>query len=88
MIKEIINKKVTKNGKLINYLKDTVAVSLSVQIVIAPIIIYFYKTISFTFIISNILSRIFNKYNNNFWLYNFSNILCISRYIYISREII
>lgn len=38
------------------YIKETIATSLAVQIVIAPIMIYTSKTLSLTFIISNLLT--------------------------------
>lgn len=43
-------------NKIKKYLKQTLAVSISVQIVIMPIILYNYKSISLTFLITNILT--------------------------------
>lgn len=41
-----------------SYLKDICIVTISAQIIIAPIIIYYFNTISFTFIISNIIASL------------------------------
>lgn len=47
----------TKLEKIKNkYIKETIATSISVQIIIAPIMMYTAKTFSLTFIISNILT--------------------------------
>ncbi len=53
------SKKLTSNKyqeKIIRYIKNTSLVSLSAQIILIPIIVYNYKTISFTFLITNILT--------------------------------
>lgn len=71
-VTELINKFIKQKNKFINYIKGIVSVSLSVQIIIVPIMIYYYKTVSFTFLISNILTRIFNQYYYFVWIY-FSN---------------
>ncbi|MDE5830261.1 MAG: ComEC/Rec2 family competence protein [Clostridia bacterium] len=70
IIKDIIDKTIKRSGKCISYIKNTAAISLSVQIVISPVMMYFYKTISFTFLIANILSRFPNKHNYNLWFCN------------------
>lgn len=59
IIKDFIDSKIRKEGKIMEYLKTTIGISLAVQIMITPIMMYFHKTISFTFLISNILSGIF-----------------------------
>lgn len=56
IIKDFMDNKIRKNGKVIEYLKTTIGISLSVQIMIAPIMMYFHKTTSFTFLVANILS--------------------------------
>ena len=43
-------------NKLFTYIKDTSYVALSAQIILLPIIAYNYKTISITFVITNILT--------------------------------
>ena len=68
-ISQGLNKIIKRKGKIINYIKGIISVSLSVQTIIIPIMAYYYKTISITFLISNILSRFFNKYYNYFWVY-------------------
>lgn len=73
-VTSFINKFIKNKGKIIDYVKNTIAVSFSVQIVIIPIMIYYYKTISFTFFISAILSRIYNKCNYNIRIYPCNNI--------------
>lgn len=46
----------SNKNKIISYIKDIVIVSVSAQIMIMPIIAYNYKTISFTFFITNIFT--------------------------------
>ena len=46
----------TYKEKIIRYIKNTSLVSLSAQIVLIPIILYNYKTVSLTFLITNILT--------------------------------
>lgn len=46
----------TYKEKVIRYIKNTCLVSFSAQIILIPIIIYNYKTISLTFLITNILT--------------------------------
>lgn len=58
MAKEVIDRKIGKGGKFKEYLKNALAISTIVQLTIAPIIMYFYKTVSFTFLVANILSGI------------------------------
>lgn len=55
-INKILDKFIKKKSKIINYIKSIISVSLSVQIIIIPIMVYYYKTISLTFLISNILT--------------------------------
>lgn len=64
-VNKLLDKAISKDGKILKYIKGVLAISISVQIVIMPIMIYFYKTISFTFFIANILTRFFNQYNYN-----------------------
>lgn len=78
-VSNIINKIISKKGRIISYIKSIISVSISVQIVIIPIMMYYYKTISFTFLISNILSRFSHKYNNSLRFYNNNNIFSIYR---------
>ena len=59
-IENLLDKVIKTKSKIINYIKGIVSVSLSVQIIIIPIMIMSYNTISLTFLISNILTRIFN----------------------------
>lgn len=47
--------KLKKFEKQLTYIKETFAISLSVQIVIMPIIIVYFNTISITFLITNLL---------------------------------
>ena len=47
--------KASKLMKIIEYFKQIIIVSISANIIIMPIIMYFYNKISFTFLISNIL---------------------------------
>ena len=42
--------------KIVTYIKDTSLVSISAQLILFPIIAYKYKTMSFSFIITNILA--------------------------------
>ncbi len=58
MAKEVIDRNIGKGGKFKEYLKNALAISTIVQLTIAPIIMYFYKTVSFTFLVANILSGI------------------------------
>lgn len=58
IIKDFMDSKIRKKGKVMEYLKTTIGISLSVQIMIAPIMMYFNKTTSFTFLIANILSGV------------------------------
>ena len=46
----------TYKEKIIRYIKNTILVSLSAQIILMPIILYNYKTVSLTFLITNILT--------------------------------
>ena len=55
LVLEISNQTKLKS-KLINYLKQMIAVSLSANIVIIPIMMYHFNMISFTFLISNLLA--------------------------------
>ncbi len=57
-INKILDKIIENKNMVWNYIKGIVSVSFSVQIIIAPIMIYFYKTISLTFLISNILTSL------------------------------
>lgn len=57
--KNLIDKKIEKNNikeKIVKYIKQIISISISVQIIIIPIMIYNYKTISLTFLITNILA--------------------------------
>lgn len=56
-IKNVINHKIRKNKTktIIAKIVEIASVSLSAQIVIAPIMLYYFNTISLSFIISNIL---------------------------------
>lgn len=57
--KELIQEESHKEkyqNKIFSYLKNTSLVTISAQIIIFPIIAYNYKTISFTFILTNILT--------------------------------
>lgn len=74
IIQKEFDKIIKQKGKIAYYIKNTISVSLSVQIVIVPIMIYYYKTISFTFLIANLLSRSFNKHNHNFRIYYYNHI--------------
>ncbi|MCI8620575.1 MAG: hypothetical protein HFJ50_01835 [Clostridia bacterium] len=56
ILDDFFNKIIKSKNKLIKYIKIIISVSTSVQIVIAPIIILNYKTISATFFIANILT--------------------------------
>ena len=56
IINKGLNKLIKKDNKLTKYIKSIISVSLSVQIVIIPIMIYNYKTLSLTFFIANILT--------------------------------
>lgn len=56
IIDRILNKVIKKDNKLTKYIKGIISVSISVQIVIMPIMIYNYKTISLTFLVGNILT--------------------------------
>lgn len=47
--------KLQKFSKITKYLKETIAISISVQLMIMPIIIYNYNTIGIAFIITNLL---------------------------------
>ncbi len=55
-MQDILDKLIKKKGKLLNYVKSIISVSVSVQIIIMPITLYNYHTISLTFFISNILT--------------------------------
>lgn len=55
-INKMLDKIIKNKNRVWNYIKGIISVSLSVQIIIAPIMIYFYKTVSLTFLISNILT--------------------------------
>ena len=50
-IRNILDKK-----KIPKYIKEIASVSIAVQIVIMPIMIYSYKTMSLTFLIANLLT--------------------------------
>ena len=56
IINKELNKLVKKDNKITKYVKSIISVSISVQIVIMPIMIYNYKTLSLTFFIGNILT--------------------------------
>ena len=56
IITDIFNKLIKQKGKIITYIKGIISVSISVQIIIIPIMICNYNTISLTFFISNILT--------------------------------
>ena len=56
IINKGLNKLIKKDNKLAKYIKSIISVSLSVQMVIIPIMIYNYKTLSLTFFIANILT--------------------------------
>ena len=56
IVNSILDKVIKRQGKFIKYVKEIVSVSLSVQIVIVPIMICNYNTISLTFFIANILT--------------------------------
>lgn len=53
-----LNKLIKNNNKLIKYIKTLISVSVSVQIVILPILAVNYKTISALFFIANILTSL------------------------------
>lgn len=53
-IKRIQEKK--SNSKVINYIKQMALVSIYANIIIIPIMVYHFNTVSFTFIISNIMA--------------------------------
>lgn len=53
-IKRIQEKK--SNSKVINYIKQMALVSIYANIIITPIMMYHFNTVSFTFIISNIMA--------------------------------
>lgn len=55
-INKILDKIIKNKNRVCTYIKGVVSVCLSVQIIILPIMIYFYKTVSLTFLISNILT--------------------------------
>ena len=63
---KLLDKFINKDFKVIKYIKNVLAISISVQLVIMPITMYFYKTISLTFFVANILTRILNQHNYNF----------------------
>ncbi len=48
--------KVKPKNKILNYIKQTILVSISANIIIIPIMMYYFNTISATFIISNVLA--------------------------------
>ncbi len=50
------NHKETEKKKIIEYLKNIGIVTISAQIMILPIIVYYFNTVSFTFILSNLLA--------------------------------
>lgn len=50
-----MGKAIKGKNKLTKYIKGVLSVSISVQIVIIPITAYFFKTVSLTFFIANIL---------------------------------
>ena len=56
-IEKTLDKIIKSKNKLWKYSKGIISASLSVQIIILPIMIYNYKTISLTFLISNILTN-------------------------------
>lgn len=57
ILNDKINKnKNSKNNRLLNYLVSSFSITLSANIIIIPIMAYFFSTISFTFWISNILA--------------------------------
>ena len=56
----LFNKKFEIKNKFINYIINNVYSSFSVQLLIFPIVAYFFNTISFTFFISNLLISIFS----------------------------
>ncbi len=55
-IEEMLSKIIKGNGKIKKYIKSVMALSISVQIIIMPIMIYNFKSISLVFLISSILS--------------------------------
>ena len=55
----LFNKKIDKGNKIINYILNNVYISFIVQLLIFPIMIYFFNNISLTFFISNLLVSFF-----------------------------
>lgn len=54
--KEKSIKVITYKDKIFSYIKNTSLVSISAQIMIFPIIVYSYNTLSLTFVLTNILT--------------------------------
>ena len=55
-VASFLGKAIKGKNKFTKYVKEVLAISISVQIVIIPITAYFFKTVSFTFLVSNILT--------------------------------
>lgn len=53
---EILDESCSIKKKILSYIKDTSLVCISAQVIIFPIIAYNYKTLSLTFVITNILT--------------------------------
>ena len=88
-IKRIQEKK--SNSKVINYIKQMALVSIYANIIIIPIMMYHFNTVSFTFIISNIMASpilgiivisILIKISQICSKLPFSNILVVTPYMF------